>query len=600
MVVGLAILTVGCMFVRGPTAAWRHSGIGVGRTIDPSLGPNAMRQWINENRQTLVWEADGIESSIGINALDGLSFVVNGKSDGNSLTDAATQIGISSLAAVLHDDPKTALVIGLGTGETAGWLADMRNVERVDVVELEPAIDEMARRCREVNRDVMNHPRVRRIYNDGREFVLATRNTYDLVVSEPSNPYRAGVATLYTSEFYQAVRNRLNDGGLFIQWLQAYEVNEETVHAVLATARGVFQHVEVWQTLPDDFQLVCSPTPLEYSASQLRERIDSETVKEALALSWNVDSLDGFLSHFMASAGWADEIARRPGIPRNTDDRTILEYRFAKTAGRQTPFSVETARRQLAASNLQRPLLHGETVDWNAVELQRQVFNLLYGGELSSALLSKPADKALVESFVAFRKNDFAAAVNSWPAAYRPPVSDIQRLLLARCYAELARPDCLELIASLESRFPLEAAALNAVFYVRLGNTAEAARALEQFYELLATTPWDVSAIAQTALPRTIEIARADRSAAERLYPQLCQPFASYRYDYLRKLVRFIVAQQLDREKMIEALAEMEPNVRWTAAVLQPRAEAYRAAGHPLAVRAERDWQSFQRYEPGQ
>jgi hypothetical protein len=179
-------------------------------------------------------------------------------------------------------------------------------------------------------------------------------------------------------------------------------------------------------------------------------------------------------------------------------------------------------------------------------------------------------------------------------------VSDIQRLLLAHCYAELGRPDCLELIASVESRFPLETAALNAVFYARLRNTAEAAQALERFYERLTSTPWGISAVAQTALSRTIEIARADRGAAERLYPRLCHPFASYRYDYLRKLVRFNVAQQLNREKMIEALAEMEPNVRWTAAVLQARAEAYRAAGHPLAAQAERDWQSFQTNEPRQ
>jgi spermidine synthase len=78
---------------------------------------------------------------------DGTNFFVNGKSDGNSLRDAPTQIGVAALAAVLHREPETALVIGLGTGETAGWLAQMRNIRQVDVVELEPAIDEMAFRC---------------------------------------------------------------------------------------------------------------------------------------------------------------------------------------------------------------------------------------------------------------------------------------------------------------------------------------------------------------------------------------------------------------------------------------------------------------------
>ena len=122
VVAGLALATVALTFAEGPTAVWRHSGIGAGRAFVPDTNPNHLRQWINEKRRGLVWEAEGIESSIGILGQDGLAFVVNGKTDGNSLEDSATQIGAAILGAVLHDDPKTALVIGLGTGESAGWL----------------------------------------------------------------------------------------------------------------------------------------------------------------------------------------------------------------------------------------------------------------------------------------------------------------------------------------------------------------------------------------------------------------------------------------------------------------------------------------------
>jgi spermidine synthase len=135
IVAGLAIFTVGSIFSPGPTAVWRHSGIGIGRTIDRTIPANAVRQWSNEYRQALQWETDGIESSIAITSMDGLSLIVNGKSDGNALNDSATQVGMAVLGAVLHKDPKTALVIGLGTGETVGWLAEMRGIERVDVVE---------------------------------------------------------------------------------------------------------------------------------------------------------------------------------------------------------------------------------------------------------------------------------------------------------------------------------------------------------------------------------------------------------------------------------------------------------------------------------
>jgi spermidine synthase len=595
VVAGLALVTFGSMFAEGPTAAWRHSAIGVGRTADPSR-PNVVHQWMNEFRQTKIWEADGIESGIAIHDHDGLSFVVNGKPDGGALNDAATQIGIATLGAVLHKEPKTALVIGLGTGETAGWLAEM-GVEQVDVVELEPALDEMVRRCSELNFNVLAHPRVRRIYNDGREFVLTTKNMYDLVISEPSNPYRAGIAVLYTAEFYEAVRRRLNPDGLFMQWIQAYDVDELTVNTVLATARNVFPHVEVWQTLPEDLQLVCSATPLEHSVDRLRERIASEIIQQALAQTWHVYDLEGFLSHFLAGHQWADAIAQQATLPLNTDDRTLLEYSFARTLGRVGRVSVKAIHNYLAQLGYHRPTLRGNSIDWNLVEMRRQEFNLLYNTQLSPDRLTAPDDIAIVDAFARYRENDFEGVVKRWPEARRIPMGELQRLLLARSYAELGRPDCLELIAASEERFPIEAAALNAVLYSAIGNTGEATRSLVRFYELLRKSPWLIPIVAETALNRTVDVARADRNAAAQLYPYLCQPFASKRFEFKRKLVRFHVAQQLGPEKMVEALAEMEPHVRWTANVLQPRAEVYAAMNHPLAARAQRDWQQFQRDE---
>lgn len=594
-VAGLSVMTVGCFFAQGPTAAWRHGGIGAGRAQVPTSDPNRIRQWQNEKRRTLEWEADGIESSIGIVAGDGINFYVNGKSDGNSLVDAPTQIGVAILGAMLHPDPQTALVIGLGTGESAGWLAEMRQLRRVDVVEIEPAIDEMARRCSELNWDVLNHPRVERIYNDGREFVFATDETYDLILSEPSNPYRAGIASLYTTEFYRAVRQRLNPGGLFIQWLQAYEVDERSVHIVLATARRVFDYVEVWQSLPGDLQLVCSSTPIEYSAGELRERMSGPVVKDALAEVWKANDLESFLGRFVANSQWADEIAATPRAPINTDDRTILEYRFAKTVGRETPFSVEPLRDRLRAAGYHRPALGGQTLDWNQVELRRQEFNLVLGGQLSIALLPRAEDRAVVEAFEYYKNNRFAETIAIWPAEHSPASTDIQRLVLARSYAELGRSECLELIAASAERFPAEAAALRSIYHWRAGNVAEAARALDEFYAQLRESPWVMAVFAETAVSRTIDVAKADREAAERLYAMLSEPFASRRFGQIRILARFMVAEQLGAEYVVAALGELEPHIVWTREVLRPRAAAYAAVNHPLAAQAEHDWQWYRR-----
>lgn len=592
----LALATFGLMFSSGPTAAWRHSGIGAGRTKVPSAShPNRIQQWINEKRHAIVWQTDGIESTVGIDAHNGLAFIVNGKSDGNSLTDAPTQTGVAILAAVLHKDPKTALVIGLGTGESAGWLAQMRNIEHVDVVELEPAIDEMVSRCSELNWDLPNHPRVRRIYNDGREHIFTTADKYDLIISEPSNPYRAGIAALYTSEFYQAVRKQLNPGGLFVQWLQAYEVDSSSVGTVLKTAAEQFRHVEIWQTLAADLQLVCSDSPIEYTVEELQERIGAGAAQDALAKAWSVSDVDGFLAHYVAGPEWVKSVATDPAILRNTDDHTVLEYGFAKSVGKPTPFSVEALREQLQFRGWHRPPLGDGAVDWNRVELKRQQFNVLYDGQLSLALLPRDQDHKLVAAYDHYRNGDFEAAIAIWPVAYRDPADDVDRLLLARCFAELGRAEFVDLAAKLEKPYPTEAAGLTAIYHARKKEWDKAASSLAACFSRLADNPWTVPHTVDAVFSCAIDIAKADADAARRIYEHLSRPFAAGAFNYMRQIARVLVANQLEPERAVEALKELEPHVTWTAEVLELRARAYAAVNHPLAARAKHDWERFQR-----
>src|SRR6201999_1165051 len=97
------------------------------------------------------------------------------------------------------------------------------------VFELEPAILRVAKACAPVNQNALENPKVKVRIGDARESLLTTREKYDLIASEPSNPYRAGVASLCTREYYRAVSNRLRPGGLFLQWVQAYEVDTQTI-----------------------------------------------------------------------------------------------------------------------------------------------------------------------------------------------------------------------------------------------------------------------------------------------------------------------------------------------------------------------------------
>jgi hypothetical protein len=217
-----------------------------------------------------VWEADGVESSAGITASRGASFVINGKSDGNIRADAGTQVPGGLIGAALKPGVRNACVIGLGTGSTAGWLAAVPEIQQVDVMELEPAI-----------LHVLDNPKCRVLLGDAREMLITSPRRYDLIFSEPSNPYRAGIASLFTTEFYRTVKERLNTGGIFLQWVQSYEVESDAIRMILATLADVFPRVEVWTTQVGDLLLVATTDTTPWDAGILRARIQTEPFKTA-------------------------------------------------------------------------------------------------------------------------------------------------------------------------------------------------------------------------------------------------------------------------------------------------------------------------------
>jgi spermidine synthase len=328
--IGAAFVSAFMLFATGPTAAWRHSGIGAGRAEVTAPTVNVLEDFERFFGRTVFWEAEGVESSVGMSGDSGVAFIINGKIDGNSRLDSGTQVMSGLVGAILHRDPKRALVIGLGTGSTAGWLGKVPEMEHVEVVELEPAVREVARVCAPVNHNVLENPKVHLHIGDAREVLLTTPEKYDIVFSEPSNPYRAGIASLFTEEFYQAVKRRLATDGIFLQWLQAYDIDGEAIRTVYATLGAVFPHVETFTTQANDLLLVATREPLPMDAARLRARLALEPFRSALRNAWRVDSLEGFLSHYvghdaLTAPSVAPEIASRPTteIISNSDSPAV-------------------------------------------------------------------------------------------------------------------------------------------------------------------------------------------------------------------------------------------------------------------------------------
>src|SRR6185436_16269429 len=182
---------------------------------------------------------------------------------------------------------------------------------------------------------------------------------------------------------------------------------------------------------------------------------------------------------------------------------------------------------------------------------------LLGGGALID-LISDKTDQELIRAIFDCRAGNYAAAADRWPAKYRQPTDKFQRLMLARCYAELARPEFPDLIAKVAESHPTEAAALQAVYHSRKNEWPAAAKSLNDVFSRLAKNPWVIAEIADSAITLSAVIVQGAPADAKQIYENLSKPFASLRCNYQRQVFRIFVGEQLGPEYVVEAMKELE------------------------------------------
>ncbi len=582
---------------QGPTALWRHSGIGAGRFRGDLRSDNDIDQERNHLNQTVIWEKEGVESSVSLQAIHSLSFVVNGKSDGNALADSATQVMSGLLGLVIHPDAKSSLVIGLGTGSTAGWLGVAPGMERVDVVEIEPAIVDVARYCAQVNERVLENPKVHLQLADAREVLQTTPHRYDLIFSEPSNPYRAGIASMYTQEFYQAAIQRLSEQGIFMQWMQGYEITGQTLRTVYATLRSTFPHVETWVLDPSDMLLVASRHPKTLDVERLRALIQKEPLRSALAATWRVNDLEGVLAHFVASDRLSAAVAREEGNNLNTDDLCPVEFGFARSVGQQRLFSVGYLATVARGRNEHRPLITNGKVNWRAVE-DRQLSRFFASEQIPSPQPHHSPDHLKrISAMQRFAGSDFPGALASWNAQTPPAreIADLTELaFVGDSLAGMADEKALPLADKLGEFLPLEALVIRAHLRARQKNFDEATTLLEQAFVLHRSTPWAWKPLTDRALRLALELNTIDRRLGLRLLPALAQPFAVRAQESARLDAAFrLSVGQPDKSLCVEHLRPFEPHIPWDEEFLRARHACYEGVNHPLLRQAERDLLRF-------
>jgi spermidine synthase len=595
---GAAAVTVSFAVSPGPTAAWRHSPIGAGRVDLSKSSPNRLIEWARERRRRLFWQADGVESSVGImKTSGGFAFAVSGKIDGNSRGDAATQVMGGLIGAALHPQPRRALVIGLGTGSTAGWLAAIPSMERVDVIELEPAILHVAQACTPVNQNALSNPKVHIAIGDAREFLLTSRDRYDIIFSEPSNPYRAGISSLFTEEFYRAVRDRTEAGGIFLQWLQTYEVDGETVRTVYAAVHSAFPQVESWFAKRRDLILVGTAEPVAYDVPALRQRLAEEPFRSALPKAWGVDGLEGFLSHYIARASFVEGLISGPKRLRNTDDRNVIEFAFARSLGRDTFFDLDKSRALARQRNEDTPVLSGGNVDWDAVKRWR--VSSITGDDLVLRTSPEMKGEELRQCMVQqdFLEGRLDVVLARWRAQPWQPVGAVELAVVAEALAVEGDESATVYINQLRETRPIEAAALLAHLRWRQGRFAEATDLFEKAFGRYRTDPWPMFSVMNRTFIVVADIAARDKALAARLERALSQPFCLTLFDDEREQTRFKVATYLDQSRLEDALLPLEPNVPWKRGLLERRVKLYESTRNRRAALARRELQLFLKHD---
>ena len=583
-----------CLRAEGPTAVWRHSGIGAGRaTVTQARSFNQVKEWMDANRRTTPWEVDGRESSIALADHNGVSVVVNGKSDGNAIADAATTILLGLLGPLTVGEPKSALVVGLGTGMTAGWVGTVPSVERVDVAEIEPSTVEVARAAHEVNEGVLSNPKVRLRHEDAREILLSSHERFDLIVSEPSNPYRAGVADLFTREFFEAAHSHLSEEGAFVQWLQAYEVDPETLSTVLATLGDVFPQVDVWIAADGDFLLRGLVRPAVREAGLLRQRLAQESMARGVRIAWTTDTLEGVLAHFVADDGLVRALVPKSGRALNTDDVNRLEFGFARTVGNTSWDTLNALRDAAIRSGTDRPSWVRGDVDWSLVARERAAIGLkdregtLDGVTLERAhRLKRPMPAQVVAA--------------EWRRTPYEPAGLRERLVLARALAEVGDPAAPSMADALQRAFPAEALVMRAEWQFSQGEVGASVNTLLEAIAAWRRQGWlaKEARIADLAFPLVASIGPAQLTAATQFFEAVAAPFPAKAEEQFRGELRLRLAAVLGTpESCRAAFGALEPHVPWVGAFLERRQACYESTHDPREATAREDLSRFLREE---
>ena len=317
----LPVFLIFCVFAAKSIGPWDKSVISSGSFMPYRIADLKAAE-LKKNK--ILFFKEGMHTTVTTElSVSGNIFLrVNGKTDASLALDMRTQLLSGYLPMLFHPDPKSVLVVGQGSGITLGAVEQFPANE-ITLVEISPAVIEGSRFFDPFNHHALDDDRVTLKLEDGRNHIALSESTYDVIVSEPSNPWISGVGALFTVNFFELLKKRLNPGGVACIWVHT-NMSPDSFKSIVRSFSEEFPFVSMWESIAgDDYLLIGSEEEYGLSYEKARKYLSDETVGRDLHRI-GINNVPDLLSLMIMSRKKLLEFSA--SAPLHTDDNSLLEF----------------------------------------------------------------------------------------------------------------------------------------------------------------------------------------------------------------------------------------------------------------------------------
>ncbi len=329
--VSFAILFVLCaVSIKILLPAWNDNFLisGVFRTLYTQDVPSYKEFKEQQNDgQKILWYKEGVHANVAVRESifgDTLqkTLIINGKADASTLADLPTQVLLAQIPLMLYPNMGDALVIGLGSGITCGSVL-RHPVKSLDVVEISSEVVDCNYLFEKENYNFIKDSRAKIYIDDAITHLKIATKQYDYIISEPSNPWIAGIGNLYSLEYFNLCKTKLKPKGVLAQWFHTYDINNEIFKLVLSTISKAFSNVTIWKVSDADVIILASAIPLSVDFDAMERKLKNAVIAKDLARIRMYD-VPSILSTQVVSAH--NNPYQYYNYPINSTNKPVLEF----------------------------------------------------------------------------------------------------------------------------------------------------------------------------------------------------------------------------------------------------------------------------------